>query len=285
MNLTNQPSNGITTNPNFKYAMVVPCYNEEKRFPSEEFGKFLEANENTLLCLVNDGSKDQTLSVLEKFRDTYPDKVEVLNMEKNGGKSEAVRKGVNLIFHKFKKIGLVGFLDADLATKPQEWVLMANYLNEQTRYGAIVGSRIPRLGADIERKDNRSFLSNIVKMFIRLILQTNFQDTQCGAKIFHRSLVPSLFGTPFDTPWLFDVEIFMRLKKKFGGNSLRKGVLEYPLLYWSEIGDSKLKLKDSIKIPLQLLSMYFQYNWADKLKTKSGYSIFDKRVALTQKNK
>lgn len=262
----------------FIYGMVVPCYNEEKRFPQADFGKFLEHNSNTLLYLVNDGSKDNTLEVLEQFRAKYPQQVRVLDMEKNGGKAEAVRSGINHLYKNYKRIGLIGFLDADLATKPEEWVLMANYLYEHVRYGAIVGSRIPRLGADIERKDNRSFLSSIVKMFIRLILQTNFQDTQCGAKIFHRSLIPSLFGVPFNTPWLFDVEIFMRLKKKFGGNSLRKGVLEYPLLYWSEIGDSKLKLKDSIKIPMQLLAMYFKYNWADTFKNKEGYSIFEKKA-------
>ncbi|KPM47379.1 dolichyl-phosphate beta-glucosyltransferase [Jiulongibacter sediminis] len=264
--------------------MVVPCYNEETRFPATDFGRFLDANSNTLLCLVNDGSKDKTLEALKHFQSLYPSKVEVLNLQKNSGKSEAVRSGINHIFNNFRNIGLIGFLDADLATKPEEWVLMANYLDEHSRYGAIVGSRIPRLGADIERKDNRSVLSNIVKTFIRLILRTNFQDTQCGAKIFHRSLVPSLFGSNFNTPWLFDVEIFMRLKKKFGGNSLRKGVLEYPLLYWSEIGDSKLKLKDSVRIPLQLLMMYFQYNWSDKFKTKSGYSIFDKKHGLMLKN-
>ena len=268
----------------YQYAMVVPCYNEEKRFPAADFGKFLNSNSNTLLCLVNDGSKDRTLEILQEFQKLYPSKVEVLNMTKNGGKAEAVRHGINHNYDNFRRTGLIGFLDADLATKPEEWVLMADYLEKHPRYGAIVGSRIPRLGADIQRKNNRSIMSNIVKIFIRIILRTNFQDTQCGAKIFHRSLIPSLFGSKFDTPWLFDVEIFMRLKKKFGGDSLKKGVLEYPLLYWSEMDESKLKFRDQIKIPMQLLMMQFQYNWSEKFKTKSGYSIFDKKQCLALKS-
>ena len=64
------------------------------------------------------------------------------------------------------------------------------------------------------------------------------------------------------TPWLFDVEIFLRLQKKFGKTTLQKGVLEYPLMHWTEVGDSRLKLKDSIKIPLQLTKLYYQYHIA-----------------------
>ncbi|MGR3811930.1 glycosyltransferase [Jiulongibacter sp. NS-SX5] len=263
----------------FQYAMVVPCYNEEKRFPVKAFSTFLKNNTNTLLCLVNDGSKDKTLEVLHAMSEQFPSQVDVVDMPQNGGKSEAVRGGMFHVYDNYRAIQLVGFLDADLATKPEEWVLMAQYLDDNPRYGAIVGSRISRLGADIDRNDNRSILSRIVKAFIRIILQTNFQDTQCGAKVFQRSLIPSLFGRSFKTPWLFDVEIFLRLQKKFGRTSLRKGVLEYPLLHWSEIGDSKLKLKDSIKIPMQLAGLYYNYRIKHLFETKSGYNVFDKKNA------
>jgi hypothetical protein len=170
---------------------------------------------------------------------------------------------------------LLGFLDADLATKPEEWLQMAKYKEQYPQFGAIVGSRIQRLGANINRDDNRSLLSSIVKKFIRVILKTPFHDTQCGAKIFHRSLVPFLFNESFMTPWLFDVEIFLRLQKKFGKTSLQKGVLEFPLMHWMEVGDSRLKLKDSIKIPLQLMKLNYKYNLSNKFNLKSGYSVID----------
>jgi hypothetical protein len=162
--------------------------------------------------------------------------------------------------HRNFGVDLLGFLDADLATIPEEWLQMAKYKELYPQFGAIVGSRIQRLGANIKRDDSRSLVSSIIKKFIRVILKTNFQDTQCGAKIFHRSLIPFLFSKKFMTPWLFDVEIFLRLQKKFGKTTLQKGVLEFPLMHWTEVGDSRLKMKDTIKIPMQLLKLHYQYN-------------------------
>lgn len=258
------------------YAIIVPCYNEEKRFPYHDFLSFAEKNPEVLLCFVNDGSKDKTLAVLRGIQAACPTNICVYSLEQNGGKSEAVRQGM-LYMHKNFDAKLLGFLDADLATKPEEWLQMAKYKEQYPQFGAIVGSRIQRLGANIRRDDNRSLLSSIIKKFIRIILKTSFQDTQCGAKIFQRNLVPFLFKEAFMTPWLFDVEIFLRLQKKFGKTTLQKGVLEFPLMHWSEVGDSRLKLKDSVKIPMQLLKLYYRYNLSNKFKTKSGYSILDSK--------
>lgn len=241
------------------YAIVVPCYNEEHRFAYKEFKEFAFENPDVLLCLVNDGSKDRTLAVLRGIQTESPENIIVFDMPQNGGKSEAVRQGI-LFTHKVCEAKLIGFLDADLATHPEEWLKMAKYKENYSKFGAIVGSRIQRLGAEINRDDNRSFVSSMIKKIIKSILKANFQDTQCGAKIFQRNLVPFLFKEQFKTPWLFDVEIFLRLQEKFGKTTLQRGVLEYPLLNWTEIGDSRIKIKDSIKIPLQLLWLYYQYH-------------------------
>lgn len=244
-----------------KYGIIVPCYNEEVRFPYQQFLSFASENKDVLLCFVNDGSKDNTLAVLRGIELESIDNICVLNMEKNGGKSEAVRQGM-LHIHNTYGVELLGFLDADLATLPEEWLQMAKYKEKHQKFGAIVGSRIQRLGANIKREDNRSFFSSIIKLAIKMLLKSSFQDTQCGAKIFNRNLIPHLFNQKFNTPWLFDVEIFLRLQKKFGASTLQKGVIEYPLMHWTEVGDSRLKLKDTIKIPLQLLQLYKQYHLA-----------------------
>lgn len=259
-----------------KYAIIVPCYNEEKRFPYEDFLRFAQKHPEVLLCFVNDGSKDKTLAVLLGIQMESPKNISVHSLEKNGGKSEAVRQGMIYVHNNFN-VGMLGFLDADLATRPEEWLQMARYKESYPQYGAIVGSRIQRLGAEINRNDSRSIFSSIIKKFIKFILKAPFQDTQCGAKIFQRHLVPFLFKKPFLTPWLFDVEIFLRLQKKFGKATLKKGVLEFPLMHWTEIGDSKLKLKHTLKIPIQLLKLHYQYNIADKFIAKTGYYFFSKK--------
>ncbi len=241
-----------------KYAVIVPCYNEEKRFPFQQFLAFAKAEPSMLICLVNDGSKDRTLSVLKGFQVESPNNVCVFDMPQNGGKSEAVRQGMLYVLENYN-MNLLGFLDADLATLPEEYMAMAKHKETMPHIAGIVGSRIQRLGANIQRDDNRSLLSSIVKKFIKKILRTDFQDTQCGAKIFHRLLIPFIFNKPFMTPWLFDVEIFLRIQKKFGKSTLQNGILEYPLMHWTEVGGSKLNWKHSIKIPFQLLTLYRKY--------------------------
>lgn len=262
-----------------KYAIVVPCYNEEKRFPFNEFERFAKANQDVILCFVNDGSTDKTLGVLKGIQTTSPGNICVVNLHRNGGKSEAVRRGMLYIYANFKS-SLVGFLDADLATVPEEWLAMAKYKEQYPQFGAIVGSRIQRLGANINRDDNRSLMSALIKRFIHTILKTKFQDTQCGAKIFHRSLIPSLFERPFMTPWLFDVEIFLRLQKKFGNSTLQKGVLEFPLMHWTEVGDSRLKFSHAVKIPLQLMRLYYQYHLSEQ-KINSNSKNSSSKTLLT----
>jgi dolichyl-phosphate beta-glucosyltransferase len=265
---------------NQKYAIIIPCYNEEVRFPYQAFLSFALKNQSVLLCFVNDGSKDKTLAVLRGIQLESPKNICVYDCPQNGGKAEAVRQGMLYMYKNFD-LKMLGFLDADLATTPEEWLQMATYKESFPQFGAIVGSRIQRLGAEINRDDSRSLFSSIIKKFIKQILKTPFQDTQCGAKIFQNNLIPFLFNKPFMTPWLFDVEIFLRLQNKFGKTTLQKGVLEFPLMHWTEVGDSRLKLKDTIKIPLQLIKLHFQYNISNKFVTKSGYSIFNKKTNFT----
>ena len=131
-----------------EYAIIVPCYNEEQRFPYAAFLSFAKNHPEALLCFVNDGSRDKTLSVLRGIESECPENIIVYSLSQNSGKAEAVRQGM-LYVHSNYAVQLLGFLDADLATKPEEWLQMARYKKEYPQYGAIVGSRIQRLGADI----------------------------------------------------------------------------------------------------------------------------------------
>jgi dolichyl-phosphate beta-glucosyltransferase len=274
----------IPTKSKNNFAIVVPCYNEEKRFPYPQFLAFAKDNPEVQLCFVNDGSRDNTLTVLRNFQKEGTGNIHVYSLKQNSGKSEAVRQGM-LYMLENSGADLIGFLDADLATKPEEWLQMAKYKQNYPQFGAIVGSRIQRLGANIKRDDNRSIFSSVIKKFIRIILKANFQDTQCGAKIFNRNLIPFLFSEPFMTPWLFDVEIFLRLQKKFGRTSLHKGVLEFPLMHWTEVGDSRLKLKDTVKIPTQLLKLYYKYRVVERNKGRGGLNAGAKQGKLSSVRK
>lgn len=241
-----------------KFAIVVPCFNEESKFSQHHFLTFAKLNPDVLLCFVNDGSKDDTAGVLKGIQVQSPDNIVVLNLRESRGKAAAIRHGMLYVHSKYS-MKLLGFLDADLTTTPEEWLKMARYKEDHPKFGAIVGSRIQRLGAEISSNGRYSIWNSILKMIVRGILKTNFQDTQCGAKIFQRSLVPFLFAEPFQTSGLFDVEIFLRLQQKFGKATLQKGVLEFPLMQWSKKGETRMKFIDTFKIPFQLFQLYYTY--------------------------
>ena len=80
-------------------------------------------------------------------------------------------------------------------------------------YKLVAGSRIQRVGASILRESSRGIISKTVNFIIRKILGMEFQDTQCGAKVMKREIVADMFSKPFLTQWIFDVELFLRMKK------------------------------------------------------------------------
>jgi len=59
--------------------------------------------------------------------------------------------------------------------------------------------------------------------------------------------------------WFFDIEIFIRLKNKLGAERFRQNCRENALESWQEVGDSRLKFKDFVGSPLELLKIYRRY--------------------------
>ena len=80
-------------------------------------------------------------------------------------------------------------------------------------------------------------------------------DTQCGAKIFSAEVIPYGFDKPFNTSWLFDIEIFVRLRSH---GLLNRGK-EVPVSNWKDVDGSKLSWKSGFKIFKELLALHKNY--------------------------
>ncbi|WP_369049420.1 response regulator [Tenacibaculum sp. UWU-22] len=258
--------------------VVIPCYNEENRLLSKEFTDFLDKNTGYHLCFVNDGSKDNTLGVLKDIQKGREDFITVYNCEKNGGKAEAVRLGM---LHMVKKEDLdyIGFLDADLSTDLTDFDNLVSTI-EKSEYKIVSGSRISRMGANITKESARKIISLTINYIIRTILGMNFKDTQCGAKIFDKEVIPLVFGRKFITKWLFDVEIFMRMKRYFGLKKATTLLCEIPLKRWIHADGSKLSMKDSVKIVAQLAKIAWFYRGKKELEYKSKTKSIDYRSVI-----
>lgn len=247
--------------------VVIPCYNEAERLLSTEFTDFIDKNSGYHLCFVNDGSKDNTLEVLHKLQKGREEYITVYDCEKNGGKAEAVRLGM-LYMAQRTDLDYIGFLDADLSTDLVDFDELVSTI-ENSDFKIVSGSRISRMGANITKESARKVISMTINLIIRTILSMNFKDTQCGAKIFHKEVINLAFDKKFITKWLFDVEIFMRMRIHFGLEKARAMMCEKPLKRWIHADGSKLSMKDSIKIIGQLGQIAWSYGRKKKDSAKN----------------
>ncbi|MEO1255986.1 MAG: glycosyltransferase [Bacteroidota bacterium] len=233
-----------------KHGIVIPCYNESKRLDSEAFVQYAKLNPQNSLCFVNDGSTDNTKEILLKIRRIVNEEnVYIYDLDKNVGKADAVRQGAMFMF-KYTDVDTIGFLDADLSTTLSEYDELTSRLDDHNgELKVVFGSRNLGSGEGIERNPLRDVLSKFIKILIQAIIKVKIADTQCGAKVFRRALIPRIYKNSFFSRWLFDVEIILRLKKKLGKDSFMSSFLEKPLNSWVHMEGSKLSLKDSIFIP------------------------------------
>jgi glycosyltransferase involved in cell wall biosynthesis len=240
----------------FNTSIVIPCYNEEKGISNSEYSNFLNNNRQVLICFVNDGSKDNTLGVLNVLKAKHETQIHILSLEKNSGKAEAVRAGItycNAHFHH----QYIGYLDADLATTLEEFIDLRNYLQGEIVFS--FGSRIRKIGSTIERENSRFLIGRVIATFISNILDIKVYDTQCGSKLFTRAISEQLFEKELISKWLFDVELFYRMILLFGREKAIQKMLEIPLKLWVEKGDSKVKLSYGFKLWFDLYKIRCEY--------------------------
>ena len=241
-----------------KTGIIIPCYNEANRLATQTFVNFAIANSDYHLCFVNDGSADHTLKVLEEMQTKSPNNITVIDVKINSGKAAAVRTGVKYL-NRIASIDAIGFMDADLSTDFNDFKDLVNTLQSDKELSLVYGSRGMGDG-DVKRDFFRNMFSKIVKMIVFLILGLPIEDTQCGAKVFKKEIIGVAYGKKFLTRWLFDVEIFIRMKKYYGRDVIMNKIHEQPLKRWEHVEDSKLGMKDAIQIPYMLLSIWFSYN-------------------------
>jgi len=82
-NALKQPTSRPKTWAPEKIAIIIPCYNEAQRLPLETFLTFAKGRDDVRLVFVDDGSNDETISLLCGAIAGLPDKVDALTMKKN----------------------------------------------------------------------------------------------------------------------------------------------------------------------------------------------------------
>ncbi|MFH0875144.1 MAG: dolichyl-phosphate beta-glucosyltransferase [archaeon] len=222
-----------------KYSIIVPMYNEEKRFNSfiPKLSNFLSKNlKDYELIFVNDGSKDRTLEILKRLE--CKNKV-IVTYQVNHGKGYAVKKGILSA-----KGDYILFIDADGSIPTQEIPRMFEKLKN---YDVVIGDR-EQARSVVKRSFTRKITSFLFNNYSRLLFDTNVIDHLCGFKGFRRKVALSLFKNLKSNRWIFDVEILCKIKKE--GYSLYRLPIN-----WIHKGDSKMKFLDPLKIFFDLINL------------------------------
>jgi len=237
--------------------IIIPCYNEANRLKFDAFQDFLNSHSDYQICFVNDGSKDGTLEQLTSFGNKNKEQVIVHDMPQNGGKAEAVRGGMNHVLENYE-VDTIGFIDADLATGFDDYKTLVKTLKSDD-LKMVVGSRKMETAQNIDRSAFRLFASWLIGTMINLIIGLPIKDTQCGAKVFTPKTAQYLFNRSFMSRWLFDVEMFIRMKNLYQKNTMNC-IREVAVIDWEEVDGSHITFQDSLKFPKELLEIGYTYN-------------------------
>ena len=229
-------------------SIIIPAYNESARIGralTDVLHSIEKHGWDAEVLVVNDGSTDDTASIVESFAQTHPN----LHLVQNGGnrgKGFSVRQGM---LHAAGSI--VMFTDADLSAPMDE----TGRLLAAIRDGAdvAIGSRwLDRGRQTIHQPLYRQFFGRCFNAVTRLVMRLPFADTQCGFKAFTRSAAQTVFQLQRIERWGFDPEIlFIALKRGYT-------VREVPVT-WGHDERSRISyLRDGIKMLEELV--YIRWN-------------------------
>lgn len=155
-----------------KISLIIPCYNEEESLPlfDEEIKKVIDlmSEYEFEVLLVNDGSKDKTLELIQELskKRSY---VRYISFSKNFGKEAAMYAGFCNVTGDY-----IAIMDADLQDPPSLLPEMVRIL-ESGEYDSVATRRASREG----EPPIRSFFA---RMFYRVINKISDADIVDGAR-------------------------------------------------------------------------------------------------------
>lgn len=192
-------------------SIVIPCFNEQRNLPGlfSALEGFLRTKDcpASEIVFVNDGSTDQTDTLLRDFIGRHPDVARIISYPENKGKGFAVRAGM---------LGAKGewrlFMDADLAV-PLETV--ENLLPLMARgCEVIIGSRvIAGSSVALPQGKVRSFLGGCFTVLANGITGVRVSDFTCGFKCFSKKATETIFPLAKIDRWSYDAEILYLARK------------------------------------------------------------------------
>ena len=156
----------------FQLTIIIPLFNEEENLLrlEEELTSYIKrASLKTFVLFVNDGSTDNSFSMVKKISRQNPN-FGFISFDQNYGLSAAIKAGID-----HSRTPLIGYMDADLQTSPGDFELLLASMKE---HDLVTGMRL-------DRKDSvvKKFSSQIANHTRRLFTNDGMDDTCCPLKL------------------------------------------------------------------------------------------------------
>jgi dolichyl-phosphate beta-glucosyltransferase len=236
-------------------SIVIAAYNEEHRI-GESLLKVKDyvtkQNMDYEIIVVDDGSTDNTKQLVTDYK-TEIDNLKIISYPINKGKGYALRQGV--LASTGEKV-LVS--DADLSTPIEELDKLLPLISSQECDVAIGSRALATSTIIIKQPWWRQGMGKTFNRFVKLIVLEDFNDTQCGFKLFSKEAASSLFNNARIDRFAYDVEILSLAKYK------GYRVSEVPVK-WLNSPDSKVHpIFDSLKMLFDLIRIRLMVGRAKK---------------------
>jgi len=156
---------------------LVPAYNEENTI-REVISRLKRVNLKAVV--IDDHSSDKTADLAKRAGAI------VIRHEKNKGKGEAIKTGINFLLKRYPQIKYVVIVDADMQYKPDEAISLLRSLKEE-KVDFVMGKR------DWSKVPFRHMLANLVwRIAFNILFLQRLEDTNCGFVAFSRKAMEKL---------------------------------------------------------------------------------------------
>jgi len=226
------------------FSLVIPCFNEANNLPSlmEKCKKVLENKDNEII-LVDNGSTDNSESILKAYLDIYPN-LKIVKIENNIGYGNGILKGLEAARGAF-----LGWTHADLQTNPEDVLKGLEFLKNDHTF--VKGKRFGRPLFD-------RIFTVFMSIFETILLGKILSDINAQPTIFSRKFFETWENPPND----FSLDLFAYYLAKKNKLSIARfpvffGKRLHGTSHWNIDFKSKLKfinrtIKYSFKLRINL---------------------------------
>lgn len=218
-------------------SVVIPAYNEEQRLPQtlDRVVEYLSARGwDAEVLVVNDGSRDGTVALVERYAAAHP-MVRLIQNPGNRGKGFSVRNGM---LHAQKDWAL--FSDADLSSPIEEVEKLLGAVERDKADGAIGSRALNRDLVSVHQSAFREWSGRFFNLIMRLSLRLPYADTQCGFKMLRREAAHAVYERVQIAGFGFDAEALFIARK------LGYRVVEVPVR-WANAEGTKVTMLNGLK--------------------------------------